>query len=70
MIVDDPICLLFDGYFAMCDHVFIKYMKDKQDKYFDNQAHMQDLKHEGLITMTRAKYNYQVQRKNGWGRSP
>ena len=29
------ICLLFDDYFAAGDHVFIKYMKDKHDEYFD-----------------------------------
>lgn len=64
--VDDPIGLLFDGYFAAGDHVFVKYMKDKQDEYFDNQVHMQNLTHEGLMAMAMAKYNYLVQREK-WG---
>ena len=32
-------------------------MKDKYDKYFDSQAHMQELTHEGLISFVMAKYN-------------
>ena len=40
--VNDPIGLLFDGYFAAGDHVFVKYMNDKQNKNFDNQAHMKN----------------------------
>ena len=61
--VDDPIGLLFDGYFAVGDHVFVKYVKDKQDEYFDNQAHMQNFTHEGLMAIAMAKYNYLVQKK-------
>ena len=48
------------------DHVFVKYIKDKQDEYIDNQAHMQNLLHEGFMAMAMAKYNYLVQ-KEKWG---
>ena len=41
-------------------------MKDKKDEHFDNQAHMQNLTHEGLIAMAMAKYNYLFQ-KEKWG---
>ena len=63
--VDDPLGLLFDGYFAPGDHVFVKYMKDNQDEYFNNQAHMHNLMHEGLIAMAMAKYNYLSQGISG-----
>ena len=41
-------------------------MKDKQNKYVDNLACMQNLVHEELIAMAKAKHNYLVQRKK-WG---
>ena len=64
--MNDPISLLFDDYFAAGDHLFIKCMKDKQDEYFDNQAQMQNIVHEGLMAMAMEKFNYLVKRKK-WG---
>ena len=58
--VDSSIGLLFDGYFAASDHVFIKYMKDKQDEYFDKQSHIQNLTNERLMGIAMANYNYLV----------
>ena len=55
--VDDPIGLLFDDYFIASDHELIKYIKGKQDEYFNNRAHMQNLAHEGIMAMALAKYN-------------
>ena len=57
--VDNPFGLLFDEYFAASNHVFVTYMNDKQDEYFNNQAHMQSLMHDGLMAMAvaMAKYN-------------
>ena len=67
--VDDPIGLLFNCYFSADDYVFVKCMNDKQDEYFDNQTHMQNLTCEGLMAMEMTKYNYLVEREN-WGRNP
>ena len=37
--VDNLIGQLFDECFAAGDHALVKYMKDEQVEYFDNQAH-------------------------------
>ena len=34
--------------------------RNKWDEYFDKQAHMRNLSHEGLMAMAMAKYNYLV----------
>ena len=61
--MDDPFGLLFDSYFAARYHVFVRYIKDKQDEYFVNQANMQNLSHVGLVAIKMFKYNYLSKRK-------
>ena len=64
--MDDQIGLLIGVFFVACDHVLIMYMKDKWDEYYNNQAHMQNITHEGLMTMAMAKHNCFVQKRK-WG---
>ena len=52
--------LLLGGYFAVGNHVFMKYTNNKNNKYFDTQAHMINLTCEGLLASAMANFNYLV----------
>jgi len=64
--LEDPMNLLFNGYFVATDANFQKWAHEKEDQWMEDSPLMANCDHLKLITMASNKYNV-IKAKGNWG---